>query len=145
MLLRRPQLRLREIIGAVCEIAPISHKVSSIICQVSSIICARYAAKLINSSLLIAYGHTPMPPRGAKCDVIVGVRSSWRGTPGTYIQSYRSRFPGARGERISTKAERRNCEVVIQHRSFAVKRLPTTTTTTMTTAGGGALSEEDLW
>ena len=40
---------------------------------IDNLIAARYAAKLINFSLLIAYGHTPVPARGAKCGVIVGV------------------------------------------------------------------------
>lgn len=65
-------------------------------------------------------------------------------TPGTY-NTYNRIVHGSRGpatsprSRISTKAERRDCEVVIRHRSFVVKRLPTITTpatataTTMTT------------
>lgn len=96
---------------------------------------ARYATKLINSSLLIAYGHTPMP-EGSKIR-----RYRWRDRRGGEHpgRTYNRIVHGSRGpaasprSRISTKAERRNCEVVIRHPSFAVKRLPTTTTMTMTT------------
>lgn len=96
---------------------------------------ARYATKLINSSLLIAYGHTPMP-EGSKMR-----RYRWRDRRGGEHpgRTYNRIVHGSRGpaasprSRISTKAERRNCEVVIRHPSFAVKRLPTTTMTTMTT------------